>query len=173
MPKWCKPRVNPRADTRLPPSQWETSLQNNTVSHWLGANIKCTLKSYDLPCICNDVQEHWYKAPIEEGDSLLMWWWLTWMSRATQILPDIILRSHIGQTGQISSAFIPTSNGHPCMICTAKQTADPWLDKCAFYFRKLLKNTQFSFQKIHIPPPPPTPRKPPNIFYAYRALSYL
>ena len=27
-----------RADSRLPPSQWETSLQSNTVSHWLGAN---------------------------------------------------------------------------------------------------------------------------------------
>ena len=27
-----------RADSRLPPSQWETSLQSNAVSHWLGAN---------------------------------------------------------------------------------------------------------------------------------------
>ena len=28
-----------RADSRLAPSQWETSLQSNAVSHWLGANL--------------------------------------------------------------------------------------------------------------------------------------
>ena len=29
-----------RADPRLVPSQWETSLQSNAVSHWLGANLE-------------------------------------------------------------------------------------------------------------------------------------
>ena len=29
-----------RADSRVVPSQWETSLQSNTVSHWLGAKPK-------------------------------------------------------------------------------------------------------------------------------------
>ena len=29
-----------RADSRVAPSQWETSLQSNTVSHWLGANLE-------------------------------------------------------------------------------------------------------------------------------------
>ena len=33
-----------RADSRLTPSQWETSLQSNTVSHWLGTNIESALK---------------------------------------------------------------------------------------------------------------------------------
>ena len=28
------------ADSRLTPSQWETSLQSNNVSHWLGANLE-------------------------------------------------------------------------------------------------------------------------------------
>ena len=28
-----------RADSRFAPSQWETSLQSNAVSHWLGANL--------------------------------------------------------------------------------------------------------------------------------------
>ena len=28
-----------RADSRLSPSQWETSLQSNAVSHWLGTNL--------------------------------------------------------------------------------------------------------------------------------------
>ena len=32
-----------RANFRLAPSQWETSLQSNTVSHWLGANLESTL----------------------------------------------------------------------------------------------------------------------------------
>ena len=29
-----------RADSRFAPSQWETSLQSNAVSHWLGANLE-------------------------------------------------------------------------------------------------------------------------------------
>ena len=33
-----------RADPRLAPSQWETSLQSNAVSHWLGANLESALK---------------------------------------------------------------------------------------------------------------------------------
>ena len=32
-----------RADSKLAPSQWETSLQSNTVSHWLGANLESAL----------------------------------------------------------------------------------------------------------------------------------
>ena len=34
-----------RVDSRFAPSQWETSLQNNTVSYWLGANLESA-----LPC---------------------------------------------------------------------------------------------------------------------------
>ena len=33
-----------RADSRLAPSQWETLLQSNTVSHWLGLNLESALK---------------------------------------------------------------------------------------------------------------------------------
>ena len=32
-----------RTDSRLAPSQWETSLQCNAVSHWLGANLESAL----------------------------------------------------------------------------------------------------------------------------------
>ena len=32
-----------RVDSRLAPSQWETSLQSNTVSHWLGTNLESAL----------------------------------------------------------------------------------------------------------------------------------
>ena len=34
---------NNRADSWLVPSQWETSLQSNAVSHWLGANLESAL----------------------------------------------------------------------------------------------------------------------------------
>ena len=30
---------NSRVDSRFAPSEWETSLQSNAVSHWLGANL--------------------------------------------------------------------------------------------------------------------------------------
>ena len=32
-----------RADSRFAPSQWGTSLQSNTVFHWLGANLESAL----------------------------------------------------------------------------------------------------------------------------------
>ena len=32
-----------RADSRFAPSQWETSLQSNAVSHWLGANLESAM----------------------------------------------------------------------------------------------------------------------------------
>ena len=35
-----------RADSRLSPSQWETSLQSNAVSHWLGANLESAWKCF-------------------------------------------------------------------------------------------------------------------------------
>ena len=35
---WCY-----RADFRLVPIQWEMSLQNNDVSHWMGANLESAL----------------------------------------------------------------------------------------------------------------------------------
>ena len=34
-----------RADSRLATGQWETSLQSNVVSHWLGANLESALHS--------------------------------------------------------------------------------------------------------------------------------
>ena len=35
--------INDRADSRFVPSQWETSLQSNAVSHWLGADLESAL----------------------------------------------------------------------------------------------------------------------------------
>ena len=38
-----------RADFRLAPSQWETLLQSNAVSHWLGANLESALVHVFVP----------------------------------------------------------------------------------------------------------------------------
>ena len=32
-----------RADSQFAPSQWDTSLQSNAISHWLGANLESAL----------------------------------------------------------------------------------------------------------------------------------
>ena len=40
-------RETDRVDSRLAPSQWETSLQSNTVSHWLGANLESAMGRCD------------------------------------------------------------------------------------------------------------------------------
>ena len=40
-PDVCKSR----ADSRLAPNQWETSLQSNVVCHWMGAHMESALKS--------------------------------------------------------------------------------------------------------------------------------
>ena len=36
-------------DSWLAPSQWETSLQSNVVSHWLGADLESALKPNYIP----------------------------------------------------------------------------------------------------------------------------
>ena len=46
------PRKHCRADSRLAPSQWETSLQSNAVSHWLGANLQSALH-------CHSHRQNW------------------------------------------------------------------------------------------------------------------
>ena len=38
--------VHVRVDSRFAPNQWETSLQSNAVSHWLGANLESVLHVY-------------------------------------------------------------------------------------------------------------------------------
>ena len=41
---------NTRAGSGLGPSQWETSLQSNAVSHWLGANLESALNTRPICC---------------------------------------------------------------------------------------------------------------------------
>ena len=66
-----RPRMNHfrtahvRADSRLTPSQWETSLQSNAVSHWLGAKLESVLLCHKnlktwRPCKCQQKSSKWH-----------------------------------------------------------------------------------------------------------------
>ena len=46
---------NPRADYRFAPSQCETSLQSNAVSHWLGTNIDSAPNPGGCRTVCEDL----------------------------------------------------------------------------------------------------------------------
>ena len=56
-----------RADSRLAPSQWETALQSNAVSHWLGAHLESALSNLHdmIACICHsrDLSILWHGIP--------------------------------------------------------------------------------------------------------------
>ena len=43
-------QIMSRADSRLVPNQWETSLLSNAVSHWLGANLESASMSHNSRC---------------------------------------------------------------------------------------------------------------------------
>ena len=58
---------HPRVASRLAPSQWETSLQSNAISHWLGANLESALPSLI----------HYWGLPASVGYSLCNIWWVT------------------------------------------------------------------------------------------------
>ena len=47
--QYCSERHCRAADSMLAPSQWETSLQSNAASHWLGANLESALHRIGAP----------------------------------------------------------------------------------------------------------------------------
>ena len=67
-----------RADTRFAPSQWETSLQSNAVSHWLGANLESALRP----------------ASKVDPDSILLWL-TTKAKKKAKILGMLLERSRL------------------------------------------------------------------------------
>ena len=48
----CWSRIIYKADSRLAPSQRETSLQSNAVSHWLGTSLDIYIYIYICVCVC-------------------------------------------------------------------------------------------------------------------------
>ena len=63
-----------RADSRFAPSQWETSLQSNAVSHWLSANLESALNAdsrfapsqWETSLQSNAIS-HWWGANLESA----------------------------------------------------------------------------------------------------------
>ena len=53
-------RYDYRADSRFAPSQWETSLQGNAISHWLDTNLESALDYVHLPwCVWITVSQQY------------------------------------------------------------------------------------------------------------------
>ena len=78
-----------RSDYRLAHSQWETPLQSNAVSHWLGANRnKPCLYPIIQPCLCNSFEA------LEILDEMYGWWILRWIA-VTSIIYIIAVTSII------------------------------------------------------------------------------
>ena len=57
-----------QADSMLAPSQWDTALLCNDVSHWLGASLDSglALSQWETALLCNDVS-HWLDASPESA----------------------------------------------------------------------------------------------------------
>ena len=73
--------LSSRADSRLAPSQWETSLQSNAVSHWLGTSLESVLFLSSLLNQCNSCEDR----TIVIVSSFWYWiytptWWQCWCS---------------------------------------------------------------------------------------------
>ena len=74
-----------RADSRLAPSQWETSLQSNAVSHWLGTNLESALNTYSCHCYWSIGQWinvlHWTFSHAKSTSAMQnvanSYWWLS------------------------------------------------------------------------------------------------
>ena len=90
--------ANCRANSRLVPSQWETSLQSNAVSHWLGANLKSSLNW--LP---GDMQSH-QTCPTASSLVGLPGGWLMFTLSLMNILLDTL------RLGQNAHSFIGLLN---------------------------------------------------------------
>ena len=60
-----------RADSEFAPSQWEMSLQSNTISHWLGANLESALwyQAVCQECLLAGCLSCWYKWFIKSSMS--------------------------------------------------------------------------------------------------------
>ena len=58
---WHDSLLVSRADSRIAPSQWETALLCNSVSHWLGASLESALSKLILQSLPYFIQvwKHW------------------------------------------------------------------------------------------------------------------
>ena len=60
-----------RADSRFAPNQWETSLQSNAVSHWLGINLEPALYLYFCVWLTFAACPHLHPKPAVAANALV------------------------------------------------------------------------------------------------------
>ena len=58
------------ADSRLAPSQWETLLQSNSFSHWLGANYS---QSWDTIVLENNLASDRWEVIVWTNEEVVLW----------------------------------------------------------------------------------------------------
>ena len=78
--------IQPRAEFRFAPSQWETALLCNNISHWLGASLESALQPYWLPTceiqniLAIDSLQSGCERSIISIEFELWWWYYDWNS---------------------------------------------------------------------------------------------
>ena len=92
---WClgdsKPHQQPyycRADYRFAPSQWETALLCNDVSHWMGANLE-SIKMVPLLDPLHMLFSSFPALIIRPNKNILIF--ITWIVSVTQYDKDTVL----------------------------------------------------------------------------------
>ena len=67
-----------RAGSSLAPSQWETSLQSNTISHWLAANLELALvlpaDAKHLIVLDNQNAQIWWQKLVLNNSKYVFFW---------------------------------------------------------------------------------------------------
>ena len=89
-----------RVDSRLAPCQWETSLQSNAVSHWLGASLESALYSCD-----DTARRTWFGFPL----IITLWLFLVGLLPSRHLAISRLLL-------HISSFLLPSSASLRCII---------------------------------------------------------
>ena len=90
-----------RADSRLASSQWETALQSNAVSHWLGANLESALWTHGCTCAwlwsldsgvdygaVPDIPSCIFNVKCAQKTAMIDWqsdWWPWWHNQYEQV----------------------------------------------------------------------------------------
>ena len=116
-------RMKYKAASRLAPSQRETSLQSNAVSHWLGANLEAFLEIY--------FETLFQALFLIKPDQLDPWFKDHWTSKRTafsgRVKPFHRMTSSNGHiTALLAPALWWESTGHRWISLTKVNDAELW-----------------------------------------------
>ena len=159
-------RPRDRADSRLALSQWETSLQSNAISHWLGANLESALKKATIlqtitwrafswkktsefyqncPCfygIFLITKQHWFRSRLDTEQATNHY--LNLKPVMTKIYTDL-LRSLWWPSSQAQTW--PWGGFHELMLLV--NTSKFLFKTCSFYAFVAQRSFSISHQNLH------------------------